>query len=169
MRKHNPRMTKPRIQVTDADGLARNTKPAVLIVTISRKEIESGHYASALERLHVMTDTATNVLRYRQSMSFLVDGYNRDLRELPEIPEVRSFFKNLTAEWPHWFWFLSRGTGGIPLLMSLLCDVQVVRCEKGSYGTSFSSKKELQQAVDDLLVRGNTLLEAHKAPKDLVE
>ena len=37
---------------TDADGFAANTKPATLILEISRLEIESLNFTSSLERLN---------------------------------------------------------------------------------------------------------------------
>lgn len=46
--------------LTNADGLASNTEPAFVVLVITRKEVESGSIASALERLHVLTDTREN-------------------------------------------------------------------------------------------------------------
>lgn len=165
-KKWNP---SPRIRVTDADGLANNTAHALLILEITRKEIESGCFASVLERLHVMTDSKQNVLRYRESLTFMVDGYNTDPRELFEIPEVRIFFGLLVAEWPHWIWFLTRGAGSIGLLMAILCQVSVVRGKNNELGTEFADKKELQNVFTGLLKRGNALFQAYNIPEALIE
>ncbi len=52
---------------TDADGFADDTDKALVILELPRREVESGNIAGALERLHVLTDSAANVLRYRES------------------------------------------------------------------------------------------------------
>jgi len=145
-----------RVMLTDADGLANNSEPALIVLDITRREIESGNIASALERLHVLTDSAESVRRYRESLVFQIGGYDSDPRELPDIPEVRAFFRRLAAEWPHWMWFLHRGVGAVGLLLALLCDVRVVR-GAGSYGTEFLNQAQLAAAVADLLDRGNAL------------
>ena len=154
-------VTDARLTLTDAEGFAHNSDEALIVLDITRHEIESGTIASALERLHVLTDSAENVRRYRESLVFQVGGYDDDPRELPEIPEVRAFFRRLAAEWPHWLWFLHRGVGAIGLLMALLCRVRVVRCSKGSFGTEFESVSELQGTLVELLDRGNALFAAY--------
>ena len=35
---------------------------------------------------------------------FAIHGYDRDRRELFEIPEVRLFLRELSAEWPYFFY-----------------------------------------------------------------
>lgn len=151
----------PSIILTDAEGLAHNSDEALIVLDITRHEIESGNIASVLERLHVLTDSAENVRRYREALVFQVGGYDSDPRELPEIPEVRAFFRSLASEWPHWLWFLHRGVGAIGLLMALLCRVRIVRSSKGSFETEFESISELQGTLVDLLERGNALFAAY--------
>lgn len=53
---------------TDADSLAANTEHAILVLEISRQEIEAGNYTSSLERLMVMADSRESTLRYRESL-----------------------------------------------------------------------------------------------------
>jgi hypothetical protein len=142
--------------LTDADGLANIEDDVLVVLDISRREVDSGKIASALERLHVLTDSVENVRRHREALVFQIGGYDNDPRELPEIPEVRAFFHRLVEEWPHWLWFLHRGVGAIGLLLALLCDVRVVR-GAGSYGTEFLNQAQLAAAVADLLDRGNAL------------
>ena len=152
--------TDVRLTFTDAEGLAHNTDEALIVLDITRHEIESGNIASMLERLHVLTDSAENVRRYREALVFQIAGYDSDPRELPEIPEVRAFFRRLTTEWPHWLWFLHRGVGAVGLLLALLCDVRVVR-QPGGYGTEFLDQAQLAATVADLLDRGNALFAAY--------
>lgn len=153
---NNPR---PSIVLTDASGLADFTGSALLILEITRQEIEARNVASALERLHVIAETSESALRYKESMVFLVGGYENDPRELQEIPEVRDFFARLVQEWPHWLWFLHRGVGAIVQLMAMLCHIKVHRTE-GRYGTEFLDANELGAKMMDLFARGNAMFYA---------
>lgn len=154
----------PTIKITDADGLARLVSmpdgvPTLLVLDISKRDIQTGNIASALERLHILTDTRASVLRFRESLIFRVAGDDADRRELPEVPEVRTFFRTLTDQWPHWPWFLARGMGSLGLLTSLLCEVQIVR-GRGKFGTEFRDAQELLDRFHDLIRRQEPLFEA---------
>ena len=151
---------------TDAEGFADNTDQALVILELSRQEIESANVAGALERLHVLTDTAANVLRYRESLIFQVTGFDADPRELPEIPAVRRYFKALAAEWPHWFWFLPRHVGLLRLLLSLLCPAGIVRGPKGACAIEFHDREELLKTCRDLAERTQPLFAAYDIPAE---
>lgn len=158
------------IELVTADGLARNTAPAIVVLTISREEICGGRIGSALDRLHVLTDSRENVLLYQEALDFVVDGYNSDPRELCQIPAVREHFKRLATCWPHWFWFLSRGTGAIARLLSLLCDVDVIRVPgRRTVGTRFRDASQARRTMLDLFSRGNALFDTYAIPEELVE
>lgn len=149
---------------TDAAGFADNADNALVILELSRQEIDSANVAGALERLHVLTDTSANVLRYRESLIFQVTGYDADSRELPEIPAVRSFFKALAAEWPHWFWFLPRRVELVRLLLSLLCPVRIARGPKGTCAIEFNDREEVLRVCRDLGERTQPLFVALGIP-----
>ena len=151
---------------TDADGFADNTASALVILELSRREIDSGNIAGALERLHVLTDSAANVLRYKESLIFQVTGFDADPRELPEIPAVRSFFQALAAEWPHWFWFLPRHVGLVELLLSLLCPASIVRGPKGTCAIEFHDAEERLKVCRDLAERTQALFSAYDIPPE---
>lgn len=127
-----------------------------MIISISRQEVEAGSIAPILSRLLQLTDSRDNVFGYHASVILSFDGYDREPQELFEIPELRAFIRALTAEWPHWLWFLKRGTNSIPLLFSLLCEVQVVPGQQG-YEAEFADGNELVAVLDDLLERANVM------------
>lgn len=107
--------------------MANLKEPANLVLQIPRAKIEAQNIASTLEKLLVLSDTHESAMLRKACLALSVSGYDNDPRELCEIPEVRSFFKRLTHEWPFWFWFLARDAGQISLLMSLVCEVKVHR------------------------------------------
>lgn len=156
----------PIILTTDADGLANITEPVVLILMISRENIESCNIASTMERLHVLTDTHDSAHRFRDSLIFQVLGYDHDRRGLAEIPEVRAYFARLAHEWPHWLWFLHREVGMIALFMSLLCRVHIQH-RGNQMGTEFMDRHELSNVMLDLFERGNAMFNAYSvSPED---
>lgn len=152
----------------DADAFAHNTQPAMVVLEFSRQEIVSGNLASALERLQILIDTPQNVKLYCNSVVLSVDGYNSDPRELVEIPEVRSFFRRLTHEWPFWLWFLNREEGSVRLAASLLVDCTVLRQSQG-FATEFKSLDELKSCVTDLLTRSTPLLVTYEMDRGEIQ
>ena len=164
------------IKITNADGLANydSKQPTLIVLDISRHEIETENFTSALERLHVLTDSQQNVYRYKESMVFQVRGYDEDPRELPEIPQVRRYFALLTKQWPHWFWFLLRGNGCVVMLLALLCvallcEVKIHRNNTGQLATEFLNKENINNVVSDLMLRGNALFTMYDIDASVVE
>lgn len=161
-----------RSSITDADGLSSNPEEGTLVVLlITRKEVESMDTGSLLERLHALTDTKDHVMLYRESVVMQFSGYDSDKRELPEIPEVTRYMRAVAIEWPHWPWFLCRDVGAMPLLMSLLCDVEIVDRDHatGEFSTAFVGIDQVKMAIIDLLERGSALFCSYQIDGDLVE
>lgn len=52
-----PMTAKPSVVRTDAAGLAAFEGDALLVLEISKREIETGNIASALERLHAIAES----------------------------------------------------------------------------------------------------------------
>ena len=92
----------PRLRLTDADGLADNPDPAFIVLDIRRRDIETGNIASALERLHVLTDSAENMRLYRES---LIPDHRGDVLGLLEnidnvIDEAKKTLAQFAVERP---------------------------------------------------------------------
>ncbi len=156
-------MDQPKFIRTDADGFPHISGPAILVLEVSRREIESCNYTSSLERLMLIADTRESTLHYRESLILQITGYDADTRELAEIPEVRKFFSCLVDAWPHWMWYLSREMGTLSLFMSLICQVKVHR-RNGSFGLEFSEPGEMPRKLAELLDRGIALFAAFDIP-----
>lgn len=152
------------------DDLDAQPGPSLVLIEFSRHNIEAGYVSSAISRLYSLTDSFENIVAYQNCVSFTISGYDDDPRELPEIPEVRRFMRQVVLEWPHWIWFLVRGSGSIPLLMSLLCEVEIVRdpSNPGQFGTEFKSFRELKSQLRDLLARSERLLNGHALDSEML-
>ena len=83
---------------TDAEGLANFNDEALVVLDLTRTEIEAGNISSALERLMALTDSKETALRFQESLLIHITGYDNDPRELVEVPEVRTFFGKLIQQ-----------------------------------------------------------------------
>lgn len=91
----------PSVVRADDAGLAAYEGDALLVLEISKREIDTGKITSSLERLHAIAESREAALRYRECLVIQVVGYDADPRELAVISKVRAFFTQLTQEWPH--------------------------------------------------------------------
>jgi hypothetical protein len=91
-----------------------------MFVGISRQEVESGD-TSVLSVLLRLLDKESATL-YREMVDIAVFGYDDDPRELYEVPEVRDFVRKLDAEFPYWFYFLSKRGNGLLFILYCLCS-----------------------------------------------
>jgi hypothetical protein len=96
--------------------------------------------ANALYEIKALGEKANG----RLVLSF--DGYDDDVRELAEIPELRIFIKFIDKCFPYWFFFLDRNIKpyGSPLLLITNClvDVQVTASMSDSKKRIFGLNKE---------------------------
>ena len=149
----------PKIIMLDAEGLQYNTEPGLVLLTISRSDIESQVTGSILERLLILIDTTENITLYKESLMFQVEGYDDDPRELCEVPEVRAFFGKITQEWPFFVWFIARGLGGLAFYFSLHCRTTVLRDRDGaSAGYRIEDPDEIMDHLRSLIRRTNPVL-----------
>lgn len=154
----------PIIQM-EAAAFQQNETPALVLFSVRREVIESGNIASVLERLHILTDSPRNVSLYKEAMVLSAEGYDDDPRELWEVKEVKDFFKQLVAEWPHWFWFLARNAGMVAMFLNLLCETQTTRTPMGSY-TQYIKSREAPITMSSLYERGSQLFKEYGVSDD---
>ena len=150
-------MTPEFILTNDSEQLVGHDGPVVLLV--SKRMVKSRNIAFALNALMTLTESAEMVRRFHGKLHFVVSGYEKDHRELPQIPEVRRYFAAIAQEWPHWLWFLARECEQIGLLLMMLMDVQLVQQGGGQAGY-FIDPGEMKRVLFDLFDRENIMLEA---------
>ena len=128
----------------------------IAIVMFSEKEVKAGLTGDALARLMNLTDDKTMFERYADGVYFVFDGYDADPRELFEVPEVRRFMRALAEQWGGWFHFMVKETHlqQFSLLMTLLCDVEVIRSQ-GAIQTAIKDEAQFQQVLERLVQGGD--------------
>ena len=85
----------------------------LLVVVVSRKEVESGDTAGPLSTLHKLISSQGMIREFRTRVDVAFDGYSQTQDELFEIPEVREYVHALDAQFPYWLYFLSRNLAGL--------------------------------------------------------
>jgi len=135
-------------------------KGDLIVMQISRTEVEKGLVGDAVDRLMVLSTGVGYTRRFRNSVSLLFSGYDSDEREIHEIPECVTFVRTLTREWPFWFHFLEKEGDSVAILLRLLFDVDVVRSE-GAVGVSIVDEKQVTRVLNQLFDGMNILYEMH--------
>jgi hypothetical protein len=123
--------TMPNAIFTDADGFdAVAGQAGFIMVAFERSEVESGNISSALERLLNLSDNETHVRRFEDRVTFAFAGYDDDLREVHQVPEVVAFFRKLTSHWPYWLHFIEKDASTLGVVFWLLNDMVPVAPEQ---------------------------------------
>jgi hypothetical protein len=116
----------------------------VVIVTISRADIESGNTKPALASLNQLVASATTLEDSNGTISLIISGYDYDPRELHMIGEVRDYFKALDEDFPYWFHVCTRIEHSLRMLFLILVNMMPVT------DTAQSGVASAQFANDDL-------------------
>lgn len=80
----------------------------LLMVVISREEVESQNINEALGTLNRLLESPETARAYKENVDISFSGYDDDARELFEIPEVRNFVFQLDVKFPFWLFFLTK-------------------------------------------------------------
>jgi hypothetical protein len=83
----------------NSDDLLLESGVDSIVLVASRDEVERIDLSRCLQVLDSLIESRERAMRFRDQMVFTVDGYNDDPRELFEIPEVRTFIRELDARW----------------------------------------------------------------------
>jgi hypothetical protein len=116
----------------------------VVIVTITRDDIEQCNTEQALASLNQLVASPEALAASNGTISLLVSGYDDDPRELHMIPEVREYFKILDEGFPYWFHVCTRIEHSLRLLFMVLVDMTPVM------GAAHPSTAGVQFSNDDL-------------------
>jgi len=96
---------------------------------IDRKDVENGDISSSLVYIDSLLRTRESLLACAGKVEFFVMGYDNDIREIWEIPEVRMYLAKLNDARPYWFLF--QAESGVWLQALTLCLMNVKRTHRG--------------------------------------
>lgn len=158
------------IRFTDADGFDQGAKGADLVVVlVSRQDIETLRIGSVVERLMLFSDCAKHVHQFAGRMVIQVDGYDEDPRPLVLIPEVRRFFRAVNGHWNYWIHFLIPEVDQIQLILLMLVDVKAETAGHGCVGFSLLDPVQMDDVIRGLLQAMEALHHAFQVPSGHAE
>lgn len=97
-------------------------------ILIDRETVESGNAATFVhERIARCMADQQSLVTFRERLDFNWHGYDRDPRELFEIPEVVEFVEDLHARWPYALYFLTREGYGLQIMQACLAHARIDR------------------------------------------
>lgn len=88
-------------------------------IIIPRSAVEAGEIDDVLEIFYAFMESPEAILESQDKVDILFEGYDDDLTELYEIPEVRGYVKKLDEVFPFWPFFLSKHTSGF--IVAIFC------------------------------------------------
>lgn len=88
-----------------------------ITIVISRQDIITKNIGPTLDVLQSCIETPHKARDFMERISISFHGYDQDVRELDEIPEVRDFVYMLDEKFPFWLFFLSKETSGLQCIM----------------------------------------------------
>ena len=98
----------------------------LIIYEFSRSKVERGDFRHFLSLF--ASDNLPTGRRLRQmmnTMTFIIEGYDLDAREVHSIPEIRRFYAAFHGAWPYWLYFCNLDTEGLQMMV-LSCLPSIV-------------------------------------------
>lgn len=128
-----------RIQKWSYADLAAKGPPAnaITAITFMRDDVEKCNIREFTSAFDVQQMSSDVLRKFMGKCRFDIDGYNEDPRELPIIPEVRTFYRALYKAWPYWFFFAAVDTTVIvPMVLAYLSPALQIRLDQ-PFGNSY--------------------------------
>lgn len=103
----------------------------IILLNISQKEVLNLDTSGLMKLLDRMTINDEMIKKSESKLSFFIDGYNNDTREIYEIPEVCQWMEKVFVDFKYWGFFLDMrkefmSITGIRLLIVCLCDSKII-------------------------------------------
>ena len=144
-------------------------KEQLLAIVIARESVVTGDTAPLLQKLGFLSESREAAMQWEGRLTFSFDGWDFDPRETAEIPEIRSFFQSLTAEWPYWLHFSEKVGDTVLHVLRLLCRGKYVRRQPGIATWAFADIAEVQQVLLQLFCGQNVMYDRFGLPETMNE
>lgn len=107
----------------------------LVLLNVRRDEIEELDISGFTELLSRLIINDDMIKKAKGKISFMIDGYNHDEREIYEIPEIRAWIKKVIPAFKYWGYFLNmdeylRNKAGLRMLHFCYVDITVVSTDK---------------------------------------
>lgn len=140
---------------------AETSQGDLIILTISRADVESHAIGRTVDALLKLTDSDVAFRRFESKLVVLVEGYDDDPRPLNRIPEARRFIRSLSAAWGYWFHYLVPDPRIFEPVLTCLVDMDVVTQGGGQVLSLLKDPEAARRTVVGLFTPVNSLYERY--------
>jgi hypothetical protein len=144
-------------------------KDELVVIAITRESVDTGDTRPLLEKLSLLSASREAAIKWEGKLTFYFDGWDQDPRETAEIPEIRSFFLDVTAEWPYWFHFCEKVGDTVLHVLRLMCRGHYVRGRPGMVGWQFDDAHDLGRQMMLLFNGQNGMYDRFELPETMNE
>lgn len=142
-------------------------KDELLAVEIARESVVTGDVRPLLGKLRRLTASREAAVRWEGKLTFFFQGWDADPRETAEIPEIRAFFLDATAEWPYWLHYCEKVGDTIPHALRLLCRGHREQVRAGMVGWQFDDPPDISRQLLLLFGHMNELYDRFDLPEEM--
>lgn len=131
----------------------------LIVYQFSRSKVECGDFSHFLGLYHTDKLPSGRTLReMMNSLTFMIEGFDSDPRELYSIPEVRRFYAAFCKAWPYWLFFCNLDSEELRM-MTLCClpSLAAVRVEQQSKVVVEYDRHEMLEFLRENLSSMNAL------------
>jgi hypothetical protein len=155
------KMEKDKIQLLNSSEFDGNLKDgSLLVLVVSKPEVLKCEVGDLVDRLMKISDNPENIKKAAGKLVLVFEGWDKDRRELCEIPEVVTYFKVVNHYWPYWFHFCETLGNTIGLVCYLLCPMER-RKVNGKSVVATKTPEDLKNVIGKLFDSMNSFYAAN--------
>jgi hypothetical protein len=142
-------------------------KDELLVIAITRESVDACDVRPLMEKLERLAATREAAIAWEGKLTFYFEGWDSDPRETAEIPEIRRYFRDATAEFPYWFHYIEKVGDTFGHVLRLLCRGHTERQPGGLVGWVFDDIDDLQRKIGMLFGGMNVLYDRLALPEEM--
>jgi len=123
-----------------------NPKTKDIIYDVSKKEIINCDISKIIELINHM-ENVIGFVKSNEKLNICFSGYDEDPREIYNIPEIRIYMNKLVNEKPYLPYFLTKDKNTRVLVMSCVCDVEILKTENNINNLSIRMPKDISLVI----------------------
>jgi len=142
----------------------------LIVYQFSRSKVERGDFSHFLELYRPEKLPQGRRLReMMNAMTFMVEGFDDDPRELHSIPEVRAFYTAFRAEWPYWLYFCNLDSEEFQMMvLCCLPSIAALKVDRRSHVAVEYDRVELLEFLREGFVPMNAMCERARMFEDRI-
>jgi hypothetical protein len=144
-------------------------KDELLAIAITRESVVTGDVRPLVDKLSRLVATREAAVHWEGKLTLAFEGWDDDPRETAEIPEIRAYFLDVTAEWPYWLHFCEKVGDTVPHVLRLLCRGHREQVRAGMVGWQFDDPRDISRQLLLLFGYMNDLYDRLDLPEEMNE